>query len=249
MFGFGKDKKLEEAREYASHVRPHVEKLLRAAKDPAIKGPIEMGTSVLFCWLCREKMTWRRIEPYLGEIMLDKMIYFNGAKTDRRKWLDYMHAGWAALKEEEDKLRSKGKPILEGLLAVNLMQNLVEERVPGYLDELKNAINDLISYEDLTYYQNHKFTTQPRKPERHNDSPRYVTLTAPGGGQTRFRIMDVIPFGGKEYACLLGEGEELLTILEMQARSDGQTGYVSVHDDLTQVIFEQFCKRNPNLVG
>lgn len=79
--------------------------------------------------------------------------------------------------------------------------------------------------------------------------PKTISLKNEHGKQVNFEVMDVIPHQGRTFVCLLGEGEELLTVLETKSRPDGSASYLSVDDRTTQQVFELFCRRNPDKIG
>jgi len=81
------------------------------------------------------------------------------------------------------------------------------------------------------------------------DRPRTMTLRNEKGEAVEFEVMDVIPHQGRTFVCLLGEGDEMLTILETQDLPGGSASYKSVDERTAEMIFELFKKRNPDLVN
>ena len=81
------------------------------------------------------------------------------------------------------------------------------------------------------------------------DAPRTIRLRNEKGENVEFQVMDIVPYQGRTFVCLLGEGDDMLTVLETKDMPGGGASYSSVDDRTTQIIFELFTKRNPDLVG
>ena len=87
----------------------------------------------------------------------------------------------------------------------------------------------------------------PNMPGKKN-APKTMTLRNEKGEAVEFEVMDIIPHQGRTFVCLLGEGDEMLTILETKDMPGGSASYDSVDDRTAQIIFDLFRKRNPGLV-
>lgn len=81
------------------------------------------------------------------------------------------------------------------------------------------------------------------------DAPKTMTLRNEKGEAVQFQVMDIIPHQGRTFVCLLGEGDDMLTVLETEDMPDGGASYNSVDERTAEIIFELFTKRNPDLVG
>lgn len=81
------------------------------------------------------------------------------------------------------------------------------------------------------------------------DRPRTMTLRNQKGEAVEFEVMDIIPHQGRTFVCLLGESDEMLTILETRDMPGGSASYESVDERTAEIIFELFKKRNPDLVN
>ena len=81
------------------------------------------------------------------------------------------------------------------------------------------------------------------------DAPRTMTLRNEKGEAVEFEVLDIIPWQGRTFVCLLGQGDDLLTVLETKDIPGGSASYESVDDRTAELIFELFQKRNPHLVG
>ncbi len=88
----------------------------------------------------------------------------------------------------------------------------------------------------------------PNMPGKKN-TPKTMTLRNEKGEAVEFEVMDVIPHQGRTFVCLLGKGDEMLTILETRDMPGGSASYESVDDRTAEIIFELFKKRNPDLVS
>ena len=58
-----------------------------------------------------------------------------------------------------------------------------------------------------------------------------------------------MPHQGRTFVCLLGKGDDMLTVLETKDLPGGSASYESVDDHTSEMVFELFKKRNPHLVG
>jgi len=81
------------------------------------------------------------------------------------------------------------------------------------------------------------------------DAPKTIRLRNAQGRTVEFQVMDIIPYLGRTFVCLLGEGDDMLTVLETKDLPDGSASYDSVDDHTAEMIFSLFTKRNPDLVG
>lgn len=81
------------------------------------------------------------------------------------------------------------------------------------------------------------------------DAPKTISLRNEKDETVQFQVMDIIPHQGRTFVCLLGEGEDMLTVLETKDLPGGDASYDSVDNRTAELIFELFKKRNPDLVG
>lgn len=81
------------------------------------------------------------------------------------------------------------------------------------------------------------------------NTPKTMTLKNEKGEAVEFEVMDVIPHQGRTFVCLLGKGDDMLTVLETKDLPGGSASYESVDDNTAEMVFELFKKRNPHLVG
>lgn len=75
-----------------------------------------------------------------------------------------------------------------------------------------------------------------------------ITLAAENMQPAEFQIIDTIVYQNETYVCLLGKGDEMLTILESKDQPGGSASCSSVEDPVAQAIFDLFKKRTPQLV-
>lgn len=75
-----------------------------------------------------------------------------------------------------------------------------------------------------------------------------ITLAAENMQPAEFQIIDTIVYQNEIYVCLLGEGDEMLTILESKDQPGGSASYESVDNRTAETVFELFKKRTPQLV-
>lgn len=77
------------------------------------------------------------------------------------------------------------------------------------------------------------------------DSELTYTLTAEDGTDIICEFLDLIPYEDKEFIVLLPEGEEDVYILEVSEEGEEEEYLPIEDDDLLDVLFELFMKRNP----
>lgn len=77
-----------------------------------------------------------------------------------------------------------------------------------------------------------------------------VTMTGDDGQEYQFEFLDLINYEGQDYVVLLGEGEDEVTILQLDGseEDDEMESYSAVEDEaVLQKIFDIFKENNSDI--
>lgn len=258
----------EEARRFVASVRPEVDRLIRCLTGRADQAGFEVFGNFFLLYLARESADMKSIKGYIGDAWIESLKVYSVPPEDRKKRLDYMYLCLDMLEKEEKALRRRKVNPIEGLLQTDMTSGLREiiDQNPGFVRELQVSVNSLIDRLNLVSYKPYKYAVaaapqprpaqpqrpapaQPQRPAPAAEQRRVITLRNGNGEEVQFMVMDVLPYLGKRYACLLAKGAEHLMIMEMRDLPNGSASYVSVSDNVAELVFNMFAKRHPEMMG
>ena len=82
------------------------------------------------------------------------------------------------------------------------------------------------------------------------DLENMVTMIGDDGKEYQFEVLDVIEYCGHDYVVLLGEGENEVSILQIEPCDDDEEmeSYTAIEDeDILQAVFDIFKENNKDI--
>ena len=79
------------------------------------------------------------------------------------------------------------------------------------------------------------------------NNKKILVLNDENGNDIRYEFFDLISYNHQEYVILLGENEDVVTILEVQETSNDSVVYYVTYDATVEAVFEIFKERNQSV--
>lgn len=269
MFSKKDQARREEAAAYIESIRPFITPLFAFAPDAVERALQEFFGFSLFLYLARETTDWKRLEPYLSDVLLESMEYFTFSEEERDKRREHIAHYWRAVADAEKSSHEKGYALLDDILQKDLHYKEKYQSDELFAARLRVAINRLIEVLHLENYLSCRFPEESlsvrmppiekeapkpepaadEEPQKPDSGHRTLTLTARDGTELHTHVLDVIRVKESYFLCLMPEEDTELLILETTLARDGQdASYRPVTDEkLRSLILDVFRTRNPSV--
>jgi len=250
MFGFNRKSRtqcFEEAKAYADKLLPEVARIVLLRNGDIRSAEAEFYGYIFLAFLSRETVDWKNIEPYLGDILLNKLKLYRFKEEERQKLRGFVHISWSVMANNEKDALKKGKNPLDPNFQLLIVDKICDNDPikDSFLSGVKERINTLIRVWNLKSYAQYAFAVNARGAAPSSDRYREENLFTleENGRQVRYYAMSTLNHGALKFLCLQNPENQLYQVIQVLESSNGRMRYCR-SSEVTKRIVISLLKLN-----